>query len=59
MKLTGHKTEAVYVRYAIQDEASLMEAAEKLAKLHARLAIKPASDTGPKEKCESSAKVSA
>jgi integrase len=59
MKLTGHKTEAVYVRYAIQDEASLMEAAEKLAKLHATLAIKPASDTGPKEKCESSAKVSA
>jgi integrase len=35
MKLTGHKTEAVYRRYAIADAASLAEGVEKLAKLHA------------------------
>lgn len=31
MKLTGHKTEAVYRRYAIVSEADLSEAVEKLA----------------------------
>ena len=31
MKLTGHKTEAVYRRYAIVSDAELREAAEKLA----------------------------
>lgn len=31
MKLTGHKTEAVYRRYAIVSDADLREAAEKLA----------------------------
>jgi hypothetical protein len=35
MKLTGHKTEAVYRRYAITDSAMLQEAALKLAILHA------------------------
>ena len=35
MKLTGHKTEAVYRRYAIADAASLAEGVEKLARLHA------------------------
>ena len=35
MKLTGHKTEAVYRRYAITDSAMLQEAAIKLAVLHA------------------------
>lgn len=35
MKLTGHKTEAVYRRYAITDAAMLQEAAAKLAALHA------------------------
>jgi integrase len=59
MKLTGHRTEAIYVRYAIQDEASLMEAAGKLAELHARFAVQSASDTDNGKKCESSAKVSA
>ncbi len=34
MKLTGHKTEAVYRRYAIADEVALAEGVEKLAKLH-------------------------
>lgn len=34
MKLTGHKTEAIYRRYAIVDAAALAEGAEKLAKLH-------------------------
>ncbi len=30
MKLTGHKTESVYRRYAIVDKQSLQEAAAKL-----------------------------
>lgn len=34
MKLTGHKTEAVYRRYAIASEADLREGVEKLARLH-------------------------
>jgi hypothetical protein len=34
MKLTGHKTEAVYRRYAIVAEADLREGLEKLARLH-------------------------
>lgn len=33
MKMTGHKTEAVYRRYAIVSEQDLHEAAAKLAKL--------------------------
>jgi len=33
MKLTGHKTEAVYRRYAIVAEADLREGVTKLAKL--------------------------
>ena len=35
MKLTGHKTESVYRRYAIADAAALAEGVEKLARLHA------------------------
>lgn len=34
-KLTGHKTESVYRRYAIADEAALKEGVEKLASQHA------------------------
>ncbi len=34
MKLTGHKTEAVYRRYAIVAESDLREGVEKLAALH-------------------------
>ncbi len=34
MKLTGHKTEAIYRRYAIASEADLREGVEKLARLH-------------------------
>jgi integrase len=34
MKMTGHKTEAVYRRYAIVDEAMLREGAAKLSALH-------------------------
>jgi len=34
MKLTGHKTESVYRRYAIVSEADLKEGVAKLAKLH-------------------------
>jgi len=34
MKLTGHKTESVYRRYAIADRKALEEGVEKLARLH-------------------------
>jgi integrase len=34
MKLTGHKTENVYRRYAIVSEADLSEGLKKLAALH-------------------------
>jgi hypothetical protein len=34
MKLTGHKTESVYRRYAIVAEADLREGVAKLAALH-------------------------
>ena len=35
MKITGHKTEAVYLRYAIADQRSLEEGLEKLAAFRA------------------------
>jgi integrase len=35
MKLTGHKTESVYRRYAIVAQADLVEGVKKLAALHA------------------------
>ena len=38
MKLTGHKTESVYRRYAIADQRALEEGVEKLARLHATTA---------------------
>jgi hypothetical protein len=41
MKLTGHKTEAVYRRYAIADAAALAEGVEKLARLHATRTVEP------------------
>ena len=47
------------VRYAIRDEASLVEAAGKLVKLHARFAVQSESDTDNGKKCESTPKVSA
>jgi site-specific recombinase XerD len=34
MNMVGHKTEAIYRRYAISDEKSLKEAGAKLARLH-------------------------
>jgi integrase len=34
MKMVGHRTEAIYRRYAIADEAMLRDAADKLATLH-------------------------
>jgi len=34
MKMVGHKTESIYRRYAIAEEAMLREAAAKLAALH-------------------------
>lgn len=33
-KLTGHKTDSVYERYAIADQSALEEGVEKLARLH-------------------------
>jgi integrase len=41
MKLTGHKTEAVYRRYAIADSAALAEGVEKLARLHETEPLRP------------------
>jgi integrase len=43
MRMTGHKTEAVYRRYAITDSAMLQEAALKLATLHAAEEKSPSS----------------
>lgn len=34
MKMVGHKTESVYRRYAIVDEATLREGAARLQSLH-------------------------
>ena len=34
MKTVGHKTQAIYQRYAIADESMLKDAAEKLDRLH-------------------------
>lgn len=34
MAMVGHKTQAIYSRYAIADEGMLRESAEKLASLH-------------------------
>ena len=42
MKLTGHKTENVYRRYAIVAEQDLQEGAAKLAALHESLTAQPA-----------------
>jgi integrase len=41
MKLVGHKTEAIYRRYAIADESMLREAAAKLAALHDARSARP------------------
>jgi len=41
MKLTGHKTESVYRRYAIVAEGDLAEGVAKLAALHQTLAGTP------------------
>jgi integrase len=43
MKMTGHKTEAVYRRYAITDSVMLQEAAVKLAVFHAAESNRPSS----------------
>jgi integrase len=43
MKMVGHRTQAIYERYAIADVAALEEAAVKLAALHDRDAAKAAS----------------
>ena len=43
MKMTGHKTESVYRRYAIVDSGMLKEAAAKLEALHEMEANKQSS----------------
>jgi integrase len=43
MKMTGHKTQAVYERYAIVDSGMLQDAAVKLGALHASDAKSPSS----------------
>ena len=47
MKLTGHKTESIYKRYAIVSEADLSEGLKKLATLHARDTGHPRTVTVP------------
>lgn len=49
MELTGHKTEAVYRRYAITDSASQAEGVAKLAKLHLQSAGEPETVTPIRE----------
>ena len=43
LKLVGHKTESIYRRYAITDEAMLQEAGAKLSAFHRNLYVKVAS----------------
>jgi hypothetical protein len=45
MKLTGHKTESIYRRYAIVSEGDLSEGVKKLAALHHAQAATPTSPT--------------
>jgi hypothetical protein len=45
MKMVGHKTEAIYRRYAIAEKKMLEEAADKLDQFHA---LRPA----PNENCK-------
>ena len=53
MKMVGHKTESIYRRYAIVDEAMLKEGAAKLQTLHddpgARAPGHPADQGDPHE----------
>ncbi len=60
MKLTGHKTEAVYRRYAIVSEADLSEGVAKLARLHEQhepepRVIVPVSEASGKVRAKSAA----
>jgi len=41
MKLTGHKTESIYRRYAIVSETDLSDGVKKLASLHEAQAKAP------------------
>lgn len=47
MKMVGHRTESIYRRYAIVDEAMLREGAEKLAAYATGVALKPISFAPP------------
>ena len=41
MQMTGHLTESIYRRYALVDEGMLIEAAEKLQRLHKCVEVMP------------------
>ncbi len=58
MKLTGHKTEAVYRRYAIVEEADLAEAVSKLQALKSN-AVDTVSDTVAHERVQNARETSA
>jgi hypothetical protein len=58
MKLVGHKTESIYRRYAITDEAMLQEAGAKLSALHRSL-VKVASKSDGAEAPEQFSEASA
>ena len=59
MKLVGHKTESVYRRYAITDEAMLQEAGAKLSAFHRNSYVKVASKSEGSEAAEKFAEASA
>jgi integrase len=57
MAMVGHKTESMYRRYAITDEAMLREAADKLAAYHRAESVKVASKSGAGGASEAPAEV--
>jgi len=59
MNLVGHKTESIYRRYAITDEAMLQEAGAKLSAFHRNSYVKVASKSEGSEAAEKFAEASA
>ena len=48
MKLSGHRTEAIYPRYAIVDEGDLAEGVEKLAQFGKLISFQNSDEVGNK-----------